>query len=62
MRKYDDPRLMEADRLAEMGRARAAREVGLYDRLVDATKSAASSMILRTNPKRLPGDHAQAAR
>src|SRR4029453_4435689 len=26
MRKYDDPRLMEAAKLAEMGRARAARE------------------------------------
>ena len=38
MRKYDDPRLMEAEKLATMGRDRAAREPGLYDRLVDATK------------------------
>jgi len=38
MRKYDDPRLMEADKLAAMGRDRAAREPDLYDRLVDATK------------------------
>ena len=38
MRKYDDPRLMEAEKLAAMGRDRAAREPGLYDRLVDATK------------------------
>src|SRR5580658_6009762 len=37
MRKYDDPRLMEADKLAAMGRARAAREPGLYNRMVDAT-------------------------
>jgi long-chain acyl-CoA synthetase len=37
MRKYDDPRLLPADTLAAMGRARAAREPGLYDRLVDAT-------------------------
>jgi long-chain acyl-CoA synthetase len=37
MRKYDDPRLMTADKLAEMGRARAAREPALYDQLVDAT-------------------------
>src|SRR5215218_3572939 len=38
MRKYDDPRLMEAARLAEMGRARAAREPDLYNKLVDATR------------------------
>jgi long-chain acyl-CoA synthetase len=37
MRKYDDPRLMTSDKLAEMGRARAAREPDLYDQLVDAT-------------------------
>src|ERR1700729_4458328 len=29
MRKYDDPRLMEADTLAKLGRDRAAREPGL---------------------------------
>jgi long-chain acyl-CoA synthetase len=38
MRKYDDPRLMHAGKLAAMGRARASREVGLYDTLVDATR------------------------
>ena len=38
MRKYDDPRLIEADKLAQMGRDRAAREPQLYDQLVDATK------------------------
>ena len=38
MRKYDDPRLMDADRLAAIGRERAAREPDLYDRLVDATE------------------------
>ncbi|MGX7742798.1 AMP-binding protein [Rhodopseudomonas parapalustris] len=37
MRKYDDPRLLPADKLAELGRNRAAREPGGYDRLVDAT-------------------------
>ncbi|XUM22193.1 long-chain fatty acid--CoA ligase [Bradyrhizobium oligotrophicum S58] len=37
MRKYDDPRLMLADKLAELGRNRAAREPDLYDRMVDAT-------------------------
>src|ERR1700726_954273 len=38
MRKYDDPRLMEVDKLASLGRDRASREPDLYDRLVDATK------------------------
>ena len=38
MRKYDDPRLMSAENLAELGRARAAREPELYDNLVDATE------------------------
>ncbi|WP_315782805.1 long-chain fatty acid--CoA ligase [Bradyrhizobium sp. SZCCHNPS1003] len=37
MRKYDDPRLLPADKLAELGRNRAAREPGLYDHMVDAT-------------------------
>src|SRR2546423_11014802 len=37
MRKYDDPRLMEADKLAALGRERAACEPTLYDQLVDAT-------------------------
>ena len=37
MRKYDDPRLIEADVLAKMGRERAAREPQLYDQMVDAT-------------------------
>src|SRR5919204_4551047 len=31
MRKYDDPRLMEAGKLATMGRERAAREPAIYD-------------------------------
>src|SRR5580704_15812415 len=38
MRKYDDPRLMSAEQLVEMGRERQQREPALYDRLVDATK------------------------
>src|SRR6185295_17924781 len=37
LRKYDDSRLMSADKLAAMGRERATREPGLYDRLVDET-------------------------
>jgi long-chain acyl-CoA synthetase len=37
LRKYDDPRLISADKLASLGRERAAREVGLYDKMVDAT-------------------------
>jgi long-chain acyl-CoA synthetase len=56
MRKYDDPRLMEADKLAALGRARAAREPGLYDRLADATKGEDVAILCTTsgttsNPK-----------
>ncbi len=56
MRKYDDPRLMEADRLAALGRQRAAREPGLYDRLVDQTRGEDAAILCTTsgttaNPK-----------
>ncbi len=56
MRKYDDPRLMTAEKLAEMGRARAAREPDLYDRLVDATDADTTAILCTTsgttaNPK-----------
>lgn len=56
MRKYDDPRLMDADKLVAMGRDRAARESGLYDRLVDATKGEDVAILCTTsgttaNPK-----------
>jgi long-chain acyl-CoA synthetase len=56
MRKYDDPRLMEADKLADLGRERAAREPGLYDRLADATKGEDVAILCTTsgttsNPK-----------
>ncbi|MCA6121794.1 long-chain fatty acid--CoA ligase [Bradyrhizobium sp. WSM 1704] len=56
MRKYDDPRLMEASRLVAMGRDRAAREPGLYDKLVDATKGEDVAILCTTsgttaNPK-----------
>jgi len=56
MRKYDDPRLMGADKLASMGRDRAAREPGLYDKLVDATKGEDVAILCTTsgttaNPK-----------
>ena len=56
MRKYDDPRLMEAEKLVAMGRDRAAREPGLYDRLVDATNGEDVAILCTTsgttaNPK-----------
>jgi long-chain acyl-CoA synthetase len=56
MRKYDDPRLMEADKIAALGRERAAREPGLYDRLTDATKGEDVAILCTTsgttsNPK-----------
>src|SRR5882724_3452186 len=49
MRKYDDPRLIEADKLAAMGRDRAAREPALYDRLVDATKGEDCAILCTTS-------------
>jgi long-chain acyl-CoA synthetase len=56
MRKYDDPRLLDADRLAAMGRDRAAREPQLYDSLVDATRADDVAILCTTsgttsNPK-----------
>ena len=56
MRKYDDPRLMKADKLAALGRERAAREPGLYDKLVDATRGEDVAILCTTsgttaNPK-----------
>jgi long-chain acyl-CoA synthetase len=56
IRKYDDIRLLEADKLAAMGRERAAREPGLYDKLVDATDSEDAAILCTTsgttaNPK-----------
>lgn len=56
MRKYDDPRLIDAGTLAKMGRDRAAREPQLYDQLVDATKGDDVAILCTTsgttsNPK-----------
>src|ERR1700710_525653 len=56
MRKYNDPRLLEADKLAKMGRDRAAREPALYDWLVDATQGEDVAVLCTTsgttaNPK-----------
>ncbi|MHC2333188.1 AMP-binding protein [Bradyrhizobium sp. USDA 4454] len=56
MRKYDDPRLMEANKLVALGRDRAARDPGLYDRLVDATNGEDVAILCTTsgttaNPK-----------
>jgi long-chain acyl-CoA synthetase len=49
MRKYDDPRLIPADKLAEMGRVRAARDPGFYDHLVDATKGEDCAILCTTS-------------
>ena len=56
MRKYSDPRLIDAAKLAKMGRERAAREPQLYDQLVDATKADDVAILCTTsgttsNPK-----------
>jgi len=49
MRKYDDPRLIEASVLASMGQDRAAREPALYDALVDATKGEDVAILCTTS-------------
>lgn len=49
MRKYDDPRLLPADQLAKLGRDRASREPGLYDRLVDATQGEDVAILCTTS-------------
>jgi long-chain acyl-CoA synthetase len=56
MRKYDDPRLLDAGKLVALGRDRAAREPGLYDRLVDETRGEDCAILCTTsgttaNPK-----------
>jgi long-chain acyl-CoA synthetase len=49
MRKYDDPRLIEADKLAALGRARGTQDPGLYDRMVDATQGDAVAILCTTS-------------
>jgi len=49
LRKYDDPRLMAADQLAASGRERAAREPGLYQQLVDATRGEDVAILCTTS-------------
>ncbi|GLH77430.1 AMP-dependent synthetase [Bradyrhizobium sp. SSBR45G] len=49
MRKYDDVRLLPADKLAELGRNRAAREPDLYDRMVDATNGDDVAILCTTS-------------
>lgn len=49
MRKYDDPRLISAERLVELGRARAAQDPVLYDRMVDQTDGDAVAILCTTS-------------
>ena len=49
MRKYDDPRLIEASKLAASGRDRAAREPGLYDKLADQTRGDDVAILCTTS-------------
>jgi long-chain acyl-CoA synthetase len=56
MRKYDDPRLISADKLVTLGQARHAKEPKLYDRLIDATRGEDVAILCTTsgttaNPK-----------
>jgi len=49
MRKYDDPRLLDASKLVAMGRERASREPRLYDQLADATKGDDCAILCTTS-------------
>jgi long-chain acyl-CoA synthetase len=49
MRKYQDGRLISAERLASQGRERAAREPEEYERLVDATDGDAVAVLCTTS-------------
>ena len=49
MRKYDDPRLMARKSSPRWAATRAAREPGLYDRLVDATKGEDVAILCTTS-------------
>ncbi|WP_298952103.1 long-chain fatty acid--CoA ligase [uncultured Methylobacterium sp.] len=49
MRKYDDPRLISADALAERGERLASLEPDLWDRLVDATDPEAVAILCTTS-------------
>ncbi len=49
IRKYDDPRLMSADALVALGRARAAREAGAFVRLVVAGKGDDVAVLCTTS-------------
>ncbi len=49
MRKYDDPRLISAEALAERGRELAGAEPDLFDRLVDATSGGDVAILCTTS-------------
>jgi long-chain acyl-CoA synthetase len=49
LRKYGDPRLMSADQLVAMGRARATREPSLYNNMVDATRGEDVAILCTTS-------------
>jgi len=49
MRKYDDPRLLQADALAKMGRDRAAREPDLYNQMVDQSRGEDVAILCTTS-------------
>jgi long-chain acyl-CoA synthetase len=49
MRKYDDARLMSAEMLVELGKARDAKEPTLYDRLVAATQGEDVAILCTTS-------------
>lgn len=49
MRKYDDPRLMDVEKLYEMGRALEEKNPGIYDQMVADTKGDECAILCTTS-------------
>ena len=49
MRKYDDPRLMDVEKLYEMGRELEAKNPGIYDQMVADTKGDECAILCTTS-------------
>ncbi len=49
MRKYDDPRLLDVEKLYEMGRALEAKDPGLYDKMVVDTRGDECAILCTTS-------------
>ena len=49
MRKYDDPRLLDVEKLYELGRAVEAKDPGLYDKMVADTRGDECAILCTTS-------------